>query len=127
IASLAIFNFVVGKIGFGIGGTTGTINTGSGGTTLDAPTDLRESQITPRAATVSFTSVPGATAYRVQWGEGNNFSGESPQITTTSFEILSLSSKTHYNWRVRAGNATSSSPWTQDVDGFTTIETSSNL
>ena len=68
---------------------------------------------------VSWSAVPGADGYTVQWRSGSEAYAESRQQTesTLSVAIDGLTNGTAYDVRVRASNAGGDSPWSEKSSG----------
>ena len=68
---------------------------------------------------VSWTAVPSATGYTVQWKSGNQNYGSGRQATPTgaSHTITGLTNGTQYTLRVKASNATGDGAWSADATG----------
>ena len=88
--------------------------------TLVSPTNGATQLAT--STTLAWSSVSGASSYRVQWSLASDFSsivGEQ-SVTNTSANISGLANATTYYWRVSATNAVGSSNWS-GVWSFSTV------
>ena len=68
--------------------------------------------------TVSWTAVPGAASYTVQWKSGSEQYAETRQqsVTTPSATLTRLTNGATYTVRVRASNAQGDSDWSPGSD-----------
>jgi hypothetical protein len=91
----------VGNIFFDISNTNFTISTPP---LCGDPTGLTTSAITANAANVSWTAVPNALSYSVEFklNTATTWTVINAAQTTTSASLTGLSAGTAYNWRVRA-------------------------
>ena len=69
--------------------------------------------------TVSWTAVPGAASYTVQWKSGSEQYAEARQqsVTTPSATLTRLTNGATYTVRVRASNAQGDSDWSPEATG----------
>lgn len=102
----------VGNIFFDISNTNFTITTGSG---CSSPGGLTSSSVTTTSATVSWSSVSGATSYDVDYktNASATWTNAATGTTATSVNLSGLTSATLYDWRVRANCASGSSAYAQ--------------
>ena len=91
--------------------------------TTQAPPPARPGQpaVTPGDGmlTVSWTAVPGAASYTVQWKSGSEQYAETRQqsVTTPSATLTRLTNGATYTVRVRASNAQGDSDWSPEATG----------
>ncbi len=69
--------------------------------------------------TLSWTAVPGADSYTVQWRSGSEQYAEARQqtVTTPSATSTGLTNGVAYTVRVRASNAQGDSAWSPEAIG----------
>jgi len=80
-----------------------TTTTGSGGGTCSAPSNLNSSSITTTSATVSWSTVNGATNYTVQYKTSAASTWMTAGTTAgTIYNLTGLTASTAYNWQVKA-------------------------
>ena len=81
-----------------------------------APTALRATNVTTSSFTANWNSVSGATGYRLDVSTSNSFTTYVPGYqnlnvgNTTSYNVVGLSAKTTYYYRLRAYNGSGTSP-----------------
>src|SRR5256714_10023648 len=90
--------------------------TATPGQTPAAPTALKATNETPSSFTANWTSVTGATGYRLDVSTNSSFTSYVPPYqnfdvgNTTSYNVTGLSANTFYYYRLRAYNGTGTSP-----------------
>jgi hypothetical protein len=108
---------------FAAGGTRVSLATSTGCTppsaTCGTPSGLSSSSITSSSATVSWSSVSGATSYNVQYKPSTISTWTTTTSTTTSKSLTGLSASTTYNYQVQAVCASGSSAYSA-ASSFTT-------
>ena len=90
--------------------------TATPGQTPAAPTALKATNETASSFTANWTSVSGATGYRLDVSTNSSFTSYVPGYqnlnvgNTTSYNVTGLSANTFYYYRLRAYNGTGTSP-----------------
>ena len=85
------------------------------------PTDLTSSGITTTSATVSWTAVPGAVTYNLQWKPSSSSTWTTVNgITTTSNDLTGLTDGTTYQFQVQTVCSAGSSSYSTSTS-FTTM------
>src|SRR5204862_8030014 len=84
--------------------------------TLAAPTALKATNVTASSFTANWSSVSGATGYRLDVSTSHSFSTyvlpyqDLDVGNTTSYNVIGLSAGTTYYYRLRAYNGCGTSP-----------------
>src|SRR6185295_641336 len=81
-------------------------------TSCDIPTGLTSSNIATTSATVSWTGVPGAATYNLQWKASSSSTWTTVGgITTTSSNLTGLAAGTTYQFQVQTVCSYGASPY----------------
>lgn len=108
---------------FGVGGTRVSITSSLGCTppssSCGTPTGLASSSVTSSSATISWTTVSGATSYNVQY-QPSGGSWTTTTSTTNSKSLTGLSSSTTYNYQIQAVCSSGTSAYSS-ASSFTTL------
>jgi len=88
---------------------------------LSSPSDLKLTATTYDTASLSWSSVTGATSYKIYYGKLTSSMTSSATSTTTSCTISNLDDDTTYYFSVMALNAVCNSEKSDSVSGKTTI------
>jgi hypothetical protein len=99
--------------GYSASGTFSTASSGSGnggGSGCNAPATLNNNFVGATNASISWSSVPGATSYSLQIRIGSGAFFNLGTVSVTSVSVSGLSPSTNYQWRVKASCSGYSAP-----------------